>query len=118
MDNFFSDLLIKLLLVSMVYSVILMALIQKIKNIIICEKKSWQVWVLNLICSFVIGIPFGTTFYNLTIKDGIWVGLFSFIGASSIYQTLKKQNLINYTPTSLSDKVILDKDKEIVRDIK
>ncbi len=117
MDNFFSDLLIKLLLVSMVYSVILMALIQKIKTSSFV-KKSWQVWVLNLICSFAIGIPFGTTFYNLTIKDGIWVGLFSFIGASSIYQTLKKQNLINYTPTSLSDKVILDKDKEIVRDIK
>lgn len=117
MDNFFSDLLLKLLMVSMVFSVVLMALIQKFKTSSFI-KKSWQVWLLNFFCSFAIGIPFGITFYNLTVHDGIWVGLFSFIGASTIYETLKKQNWINYTPSSLSDKVVLDKDKEIVRNIK
>lgn len=117
MDNFFPDLLLKLLIVSMVFSVVLMTLIQKFKTSSFI-KKSWQVWLLNLFCSFAIGIPFGITFYDLSIIEGIWVGLFSFIGATTIYETLKAQRLINYTPASLSDKIILDKNKEIVRDIK
>lgn len=117
MDNFFPNLLLELLMVSMTFSVILMTLIQKFKTFSFITK-SWQIWLLNLFFSFAIGIPFGITFYDLTILDGLWVGLFSFIGASAIYEAMKKQNIINYKPESLSDKVVIDKENEIVRDEK
>ena len=114
MENFFPEHLLELLVISMTFSVILMMLIQKLKKLSFITK-SQQVWFLNLIFSFAVGIPFTIAFYKLTIYDGIWVGLFSFIGAASIYQTLKKQNLINYNPTSVSDTVTISKDKEIKR---
>ncbi len=117
MEDFFPQLLIDLLIVSIAFSVILMALIQKFKSVSFI-KKSWQVWILNLFFSFVIGIPFGMTFYNLDWKNGLWVGLFSFIGASSIYEALKQQNIINYTPNSISDVVTIPTENEIVRDEK
>ena len=117
MKDFFPELLTHLLIISMTFSVILMALIQKIKSVSFIQK-SWQVWILNLFFSFAIGIPFGATFYDLNIKEGIWVGVFSFIGASSIYEVLKKQNLINYKPNSVSDVVTIPTQNEIVRDDK
>ena len=117
MEAFFPTHLLDLLTVSMVFSVVLMTLVQKFKSVSFI-KKSWHAWLLNLFFSFVIGIPFGMTFYNLNVKDGIWVGVFSFIGASSIYEMLKTQNFINYKPTSVSDVVKIPVENEIVRDIK
>lgn len=117
MEAFFPELLLDLLIVSSVFSVILMTLIQKFKSVSFI-KKSWQVWLLNLLFSFVIGIPFGIVFYDLSIKDAIWIGLFSFIGASSIYEALKNQNFINYKPASMSDTIAIPTANEIVRDKK
>lgn len=117
MEAFFPTRLLDLLTVSTVFSVVLMTLIQKFKSFSFI-KKSWQIWLLNLFFSFAIGIPFGITFYNLDIKDSIWVGVFSFIGASSIYEMLKMQNFINYKPTSVSDVVTIPTQNEIVRDTK
>lgn len=117
MENIFPDLLVNLLIVSVTFSVILMALVQKIKAATFITK-SWHVWILNLFLSFSIGVPFGVTFYDLNWKDCLWVGLFSFIGASGIYEALKSQNIINYKPSSVSDTVQLPKENEIVRDNK
>jgi len=117
MEEFFPTLLIDLLIVSVVFSTILMMLIQKFKSFSFI-KKSWQVWILNLFFSFAIGIPFGIMFYDLNVQEGIWVGLFSFVGASGIYEALKNQNLINYKPTSVTDTVTIPTENEIVRDAK
>lgn len=114
METFFPEHLLKLLLVSITFSTILMLLIQKIKKLSLITK-SCQVWILNLVLSFIIGIPFTIFFYELNIYDGIWVGLFSFIGATAIYNTLKKQNIINYTPNSVSDTITISKTREIKR---
>lgn len=116
MGDFFPDLLLKLLVISITFSVILMALIQKFKDLEFINKK-WQVWFLNLFFSFIIGIPFAITFYDVEFIYGIWVSLFSFIGATAIYEGLKKQNLINYTPKSSSSAKILPIENEIKRDI-
>jgi hypothetical protein len=116
MEEFFPTLLLDLLVISITFSIILMALIQKIKSLSFI-KKSWQVWLLNLFFSFSLGIPFSITFYNISLKNSIWVGLFSFIGASSIYEALKNQNIINYTPSSISDTITISKSNEIKRDI-
>ena len=94
MEGFIPDKLLDLLSISAVFSVILMALIQKIKLTTIV-KKTWQIWIINIILSLTFGILFAKTFYNLDTISGIWVAIFSFIGAPTIYDLLKKQNIIN-----------------------
>ena len=56
------------------------------------------------------------TFYDINFKNSIWVGLFSFVGAPTIYQALNNQNIITYKPTSLSDTISISKENEIRRD--
>lgn len=97
-----TGLLLKLLLISLVFSVFEMALIQKLKTLTMI-KKSWHLLVLNFIISFSLGIFFSMWFFDLNIFDSLWVSIFSFMGAPSIYEALKNQNLINYTPKSLSE---------------
>lgn len=115
MENFIPDKLLEILSISAVFSVILMALIQKIKLTTII-KKEWQIWIVNLLLSFLFGTFFAISFYNLDIISGIWVSVFSFIGAPTIYDLLKSQNIINYTPKSLDDKIVeIDTANEIKR---
>lgn len=114
MENIVPELLLELLGISMVFSIILMATIQKIKTFPFINKSAHVIFI-NLILAFAIGIPFSITFYNINWINGIWIGLFSFIGASSIYQALKKQNLINYKPASVENTINISKDKEIKR---
>ncbi len=96
MDIILPESLLQILSISVVFSVVLMALIQKLKALSIIHK-TWHIWILNLIFSFVLGIPFGMLFYHLVLEESIWVGIFGFIGASSIYDALK-----NYKPISLN----------------
>jgi hypothetical protein len=101
MDILVTDKILNLLMIATTFSTILMALIQQIKNLSIVTN-STHILIINFCLSF-LGILFGMSFYDLTIVDGIWVSLFSFIGAPTIYQLLKKQNVINYTPKSLNE---------------
>lgn len=114
MDALITDLLINLLMIGITFSIFLMALIQKFKTLSFINK-DWHIWLLNLLFSFAMGIPFTIYFYELDILSAIWVGVFSFIGAPSVYAVLKKQNLINYTPKSLDDTISIPKDNEIKR---
>lgn len=93
------------LMISLILSVVMMALLQKFKKLPII-KKCWQIWILNLIFSFLIGIPFSMSFYGTGWKDSVWVSLFCFIGAPTIYEVLKKQNLLQYHPESLKDDAV------------
>lgn len=105
MEKVLPSSLVDCLMISMALSIIMMALIQKFKKLPIV-KKCWQIWLINLFFSFVIGIPFSNSFYGLNLKDSTWVSLFCFIGAPSIYSALKKQNLLQYHPESLKDDVV------------
>ena len=80
-----------------------MTLIQKFKELSFVNEK-YHVFLLNLIFSFCIGISFSIIFYKVNLYYGIWISIFSFIGSSNLYELLKKQNILNYTPFSLSDK--------------
>ena len=109
------DLLLKVLLISITFSFIEMALVQKIKTISIF-KKNWQVILFNFVSSFLLGTLFAIWFFELNIYNSLWVALFSFIGAPAIYEALKKQNIINYTPKAIDDNAItISKDNEIKR---
>lgn len=104
MDILISDTLITSLTISITLSIIVMSAIQKFKNTKIL-KNNFHIFLLNLILSFSLGIPFVLTFYQNNIIIAIWVSIFSFIGAPTIYEIMKKQNIINYTPKSLENTI-------------
>ncbi len=114
MDVMVTDLLMDVLLISITFSIFEMALVQKVKTISIF-KKSWQVILFNFVSSFVLGTLFSMWFFELSLYNGLWVSLFGFIGAPSIYEALKKQNIINYTPKSLSNTITISRSNEIKR---
>lgn len=101
MDILVTEEIFNLLMIATTFSVILMAIIQKIK-VLPFMKNDAHVLIADFLLSF-LSIPFGMTFYNLNLVQGLWVSLFSFVGAPAIYQLLKSQNVINYTPKSLND---------------
>lgn len=103
MELLFNDIIFNLLVISIFVSVINMILVQRFKELSFVKSKD-QIFVLNLIFSFVLGISFSMIFYKLEIYYSVWVSIFSFIGASNIYEALKKQTIIKYTPYSLSMK--------------
>lgn len=118
MEGIITDELLNILMVSITFSVILMAFIQKFKDLQFINK-SWQTWFLNLIFAFAVGIPFAMNFYGLKLIPAIWVGLFGFIGAPTLYEALKDQKIINYTPKSTSDNISnieISTNNEIKRD--
>ena len=114
MKDIFPLELINLLVISVTLSMIIMVMLQKFKSLSFISK-GYQIWVLNLVFSFSLAIPFTEKFYKLTYLDGLWVGLFTFVGAPSIYETLKKQNIIKYKPSSIDDSVSIPKENEIKR---
>lgn len=117
MDALVTDTLIEVLMIGITFSIVLMALIQKFKDLKFVNK-GWHTWLLNFIFSFLIGIPFAIVFYDLNTILAIWVSIFGFIGAPSIYEVLKSQNMINYKPKSTSDNnevITIEKANEIKR---
>lgn len=119
MEEFLPTRLLDVLIVSIAFSVILMAFIQKFKSVKMFNK-SGLIWFLNLFFSFALGIPFAYSFYEFSIVDSVWTGVFSFIGAPSIYEALKNQTLITYKPKSISETKMVEvpKENEIKRDTK
>lgn len=102
MDILVTDLFMKILLVSSVFSILEMAFVQKIK-ILSFIKKGSHIEIFNIISSLFIGPLFSMSFFDLNFFEGLWVSFFSFIGASSIYNAMQNQNMINYKPKSLSE---------------
>ena len=102
MENLSLDLLKSIFFISIIFSSFEMVLVQKVKTLTFF-KKEWHVILFNFISSFVMGTLFSMWFFKTDLFSGLWVSLFSFIGAPSIYELLKKQNIINYTTKSLSD---------------
>ena len=99
MDYFTSSHLLKILMISVTFSIFEMAFVQKMKMLPFF-KKDIHIIIFNFISSFIFGILFSIWFFNLSLIDGLWVSFFGFIGAPSIYEALKNQNIINYTPKS------------------
>jgi hypothetical protein len=119
MDVLITDQIYNLLMIAMTFSIVLMTLIQKLKTLTFMKNNN-HIMIADFVLSF-LGIVFGMYFYNLTVLEGLWVSLFSFIGAPSIYKLLKAQNVINYTPKSLDDCrgcVVIEQDNIIKREEK
>ena len=102
MDTLITTEMINCLMHATTVSIIVMAVIQKFKTLE-CITKDYHIFLLNIVFSFVIGISFSITFYDEPIENAIWISLFSFISAPSLYTMLKKQNVINMDLISLDD---------------
>ena len=116
MEEFLPTLFLDVLSVSVIFSMILMVFIQKLKAMSLI-KKPWQICIINFFFSFGVGVPFAIQFYNFDKIYSVWVGVFSFIGAPAIYETLKNQTLIKYKPSSLNDYVEIKSENVIKRDM-
>ncbi len=97
------DLLKELLIITIVLSVITMAFIQKTKGIF---KTSKFIELYSAIVNIVFAIVFCISFTEISIINSLWVGLFSFLGADTLYKTLEGKL------ASFSD--ILNKNEEII----
>lgn len=79
-------LLQELLIIAIALSVITCTFIQKTKGIF---KKSKWINPYSLVVNMVFGIIFCMSFTEANIINSLWVGLFSYIGADTLYKSLE-----------------------------
>lgn len=74
------------LLLSIILSPITCAFIQKTKGLFKSKK---YIIIYSLIINIIFGIIFCYSFTNIKLPRCLWTGLFSFIGADTIYKSLE-----------------------------
>lgn len=79
-------LLQELLIIAIAVSVIAVAFIQKTKGMF---KKSKWVNLYSFVVNMILGIIFCLSFTEASIINSLWVGLFSYIGADTLYKSLE-----------------------------
>lgn len=80
------SLLQKVLLTSISLSAVSCTFIQKTKKYF---KHSKYLTVYSLIVNIIMGLIFCKTFSTINFPESLWVGLFSFLGADTIYKSLE-----------------------------
>ena len=103
------DFLKQLLVISIALSVITCAFIQKTK---IHFKSSKYVPIYSFVINMVIGLVFCLTFTDIEFPTSLWTGLFSFIGADSLYKALEGK-LASYTDIINRNKVTIPQENII-----
>jgi len=104
----------ELLVIAIVLSTITCAIIQKTKFIF---KSSKFIIIYSFIINIVVGIIFCLTFTDIDLPTSLWIGLFSFLGADSIYKTLEGKissytDILNRRSVTISkDNIINEEDK-------
>lgn len=104
------ELLQQMIIVAIALSTITCAFIQKTKAFFSC---SGCLWIYSLVVNLLFSIIFCYTFTTINFPESLWIGLFSFVGADTLYKSLegkisahkdlvvpktisvKKENLIN-----------------------
>ena len=82
------ELIKSLLLVAVSSSIISTSFVQKIKTVSLIKCSDCLIYISFLI-SMSFGMLFTLSFTEYTLVDSIWVGLFSFIGADSLYKAFE-----------------------------
>ncbi|MBQ9019661.1 MAG: hypothetical protein IJ097_05065 [Bacilli bacterium] len=83
----------QLLVIAITLSTITCTLVQKTKSFF---SNSKIIIIYSLIINLVIGVIFCITFTDITLPTSLWIGLFGFIGADSIYKSLEGK-ILSYT---------------------
>ena len=82
------DLIKSLLIVAISSSIISTAFIQKIKGMSILKCSDCLIYI-SFFVSMVMGVIFTKTFTTYDLVYSLWVGLFSFLGADSLYKAFE-----------------------------
>ena len=104
----------ELLVIGIALSAITCAIIQKTKSLF---KSSKFITLYSFIINMVVGIVFSITFTDVTLPTSLWIGLFSFLGADSIYKSLEGKissysDILNRKTITISkDNIINEEDK-------
>ena len=105
------DYLRESLIIAVALSTITCAFIQKTKC---CFKSSKYLSLYSLLVNIFVGIVFCYTFTEITFSNSLWIGLFSFIGAVTIYKTLEVK-MSSYGEITSKKKIYILK-KNIIND--
>ena len=100
------ELIKALLLVAVLSSIISTSFIQKIKTISLIKCSDCLVYI-SFLVSMSFGMLFTLSFTNYTLVESLWVGLFSFIGADSLYKAFEDKLFKSFN-NSFSNSVRLD----------
>lgn len=103
------DYLRQLLIISITLSVITCAFIQKTKYLL---KSSKWISFYSFIINIIIGIIFCISFTTITFPNSLWIGLFSYLGADSIYKSLEGK-ISSYTEIIEEKTIKISKDNII-----
>lgn len=104
----------QLLIIGIALSAITCTLIQKTKFLF---KSSKFITLYSFIINMIVGIVFSITFTDVTLPTSLWIGLFSFLGADSIYKSLEGKinsysDILNRKSITISkDNIINEEDK-------
>lgn len=105
------DFLKTALIISIVLSSITCTFIQKTKGFF---KSSDYITVYSFIVNIIISILFCKTFTSINLPNSLWIGLFSFLGADSIYKSLEGK-ISSYTDI-VSNKGITISEENIINE--
>lgn len=101
------DLIKQIVVVAMASSIISTAAIQKVKGIL---KNKTLLYVLALAISVVLGTLFALSFSNLDIKNALWVGLITWVGADAIYQAFEDKIFTSFSDMNSTNEIDIDRD--------
>jgi len=112
MFNF--DFLKTTLIISIALSSITCTFIQKTKGFF---KSSDYITVYSFIVNMIISLLFCKTFTDISIPNSLWIGLFSFLGADSIYKSLEGKissytDIVTKKGITISEENIINKEDE------
>ncbi len=82
------DLIKALLIIGISSSIISTTLVQKIKSMSIFKCSNCLLYI-SFFISMTIGIVFTLSFTEYDLINSLWVGLFSFLGADSLYKAFE-----------------------------
>lgn len=97
------ELLKQLLVIAIAVSVITCAFIQKTKGMF---KSSKVISIYSFIVNMVFGVVYCLSFTEIPILISLWVGVFSFVGADTLYKSLEGK-LKSYSDIIQKDIVVI-----------
>ncbi len=103
------ELLQQMLVIAMALSTITCAFVQKTKK---CFKTSKHLCKYSFVVNIAIGVIFCITFTTIEFPESLWIGLFSFLGADTIYKSLEGK-LASYKDIATNELIYVNKDNLI-----
>lgn len=90
------DLIKMLLVIACASSILSTAFVQKIKTASIIKCNSCLLYI-SFFISILFGVVFTLSFTKYDILESLWVGLFSFLGADSLYKAFEDKIFASYS---------------------